>query len=210
MDLWMVWRRHLMLWLVPLIALVLGITSLGIYRASFAGRKESMDSLAEKAEAKWHALQEQRSQVESFLVRVETQKKSIDAVYNERFATESERFTRFLREVRELARMAGLDPSSFSYPNQVLESEGLVKRNVTFSISGSYEDLRRFVNFLELSDQFVTLEEISIAGQGQLDLRFSISTLFVLKDPERLDLSSLQNPERRTVRVGSGAGEEEK
>lgn len=202
---WMAWRRHLLLWLLPAIVLGLGINLLVVYQASFAGRKQSMDDLATQAAQKLETLKTQRAAVEAFLGRVDAQKAAIDTVYGERFSTESVRFTSFLREVRELARQSGLDPQSFNYPKTELQEEGLVKRNVTFSITGGYEDLRRFINFLELSDQFITLEEIGVASEGQLDLRFSISTLFVAQDTESVPLSALTDPSRREVQVPQGA-----
>ena len=188
----LVWRRHLALWLTPLLALALGIAMLVIYRGSFAGRDERLATLAGEAAAKLEALQAQRRAVEGFAGRVARQEQAIDDMYGKQFATESERFTRFLREIRELARQAGLDPQAFSYPQKVLDEEGLVKRTVDFSVEGDYDELRRFINFLELSDQFVTIEQIAMGGEGRLALRFSLSTIFVLEDPENVALAGLR------------------
>jgi Tfp pilus assembly protein PilO len=204
----MVWQRHLALWLVPLLALALGIALLVVYRGSFAGRDERMATLADEAASKLEALQAQRRAVDGFVARVGSQEQAIGDMYGKQFATESERFTRFLREIRELARQAGLDPQSFNYPQTVLQDEGLVKRTVDFSVEGGYDELRRFINFLELSDQFVTIEQIAMAGEGRLALRFSLSTIFVLEDPERVELAGVRPDDRQDA--PAAAAEEQK
>jgi Tfp pilus assembly protein PilO len=204
----MVWRRHLALWLIPLLALALGVAMLMVYRTSFAGRDERMATLAGEAAGKLEALQAQRRAVEGFVGRVASQEQAIDDMYGKQFATESERFTRFLREIRELARQAGLDPQSFNYPQTVLQEEGLVKRTVDFSVEGGYDELRRFINFLELSDQFVTIEQIAMSGEGRLALRFSLSTIFVLEDPENVELTGLRTSGGQDE--PAGAAEEQK
>lgn len=204
----MVWRRHLALWLTPLLALALGVAMLVIYRGSFAGRDERMATLAAEASSKLEALQAQRRAVDAFVGRVASQEQAIGDMYGKQFATESERFTRFLRETRELARQAGLDPQAFGYPQQVLEEEGLVKRKVDFSVEGGYDDLRRFINFLELSDQFVTIEQIAMSGDSRLALRFSLSTIFVLEDPEDVELAGLRAAGDQSEPAGAAAVEE--
>ena len=104
-------------------------------------------------------------------------------LYDERFSTRSERLTRFTAEVKSLARKAGLNPRSLSYPEQAIESYGLVKRSSIFAVQGTYQELRQFLNLMELSDSFLTLESISLSEaneeQGpELRMSLKISTLF--------------------------------
>jgi hypothetical protein len=88
-------------------------------------------------------------------------------------------------EIRELARRAGLEPAAMSYPTEEVEEYGLVKRYFTFGVSGTYVELRQFINLLELTPSFVVLEQVTLSGgtQGEeLSIRLSLSTLFVEED----------------------------
>ena len=89
-----------------------------------------------------------------------------------------------IREVKELASNSGLQPAeSISYPEESIEDYGLTKRSLVFSVQGSYAQLRRFINLLELSETFVVLEQINVSGVSpNLTVSLRISTLFSGKD----------------------------
>jgi len=92
-----------------------------------------------------------------------------------------------IAEVKDLARRAGLEPKSISYPSQAVAEFDLSIRYMVFSVTGSYSQLRRLINFLELSDMFLVLNEISLGGHGNgEDLRISLrlSTVFSSKQLE--------------------------
>ncbi len=182
------WTRNLWIWLLPMVVLGVALLLLLVYQTSFASRRASLESIASRATTRLESMQKDRQDMELFLVQVEHQRKSIEAIYADHFATEAERFTRLLREVRNLARQAGLQPNAFSYPKQVLTGEGLVRRSITFSVTGNYEQVRRLINFFELTEQFVTLEDIQLSGDGGADrlaIRLSFSTLFMASDEDQ-------------------------
>jgi Tfp pilus assembly protein PilO len=183
------WTRNLWIWLLPLIVLALNLLLWGVYETSFESRRESLESISARAGARLERLQEQSREMELFLSQVDQQKQAIAAIYTDHFATEAERFTALLREVRGLARQAGLQPDSFNYPKLMIDGEGLIRRSVSFSVTGTYEQVRRLINFFELSDQFITLEDIELsggdAGTDRLGIRLSFSTLFVATDEDQ-------------------------
>lgn len=181
------WSRNLWIWLLPVLLLAINLLLFMVYQTSFAKRRESLESISERAGVRLVSLKDYRGDLQSFVEQFEKQKLAIESIYSQHFATEAERFTGLLREVRQLARQAGLSPDTFSYPKVDLEDEGLVRRNVTFSVTGNYEQVRRLINFLELSDQFITLEEIELSGDSgndRLSIRLSLSSLFVASDEE--------------------------
>ena len=54
-------------------------------------------------------------------------------------------------------------------------------------MDGTYLELRKFINLLELSDSFLTLEEVTLAGETrgegpELNIRLSLSTLFASEE----------------------------
>ncbi len=132
------------------------------------------------------SLREERAQLASAVEEAGENRERIDDLYENRLSTERQRLTRLIAEVKSLARRAGLDPTVISYPEESLEQYDLVKRSIVFAVKGTYQELRRFVNFLELSDYFLTLEEVQLAdsgAQGQsLRINLKISTLFAKLD----------------------------
>ena len=56
------------------------------------------------------------------------------------------------------------------------------RRTITFSVDGSYAQLRQLINFLELSDTFFILDQIALRGNEvegtPLRISLSLSTLF--------------------------------
>lgn len=176
-----IWRERSWRWLIPLAFLVLNLLAFGIYRARFAGGVEQLEAQYAADAAALAQLQESRVRAGELMQRAERQQAEIDQLYEVRFATEDERFTDLLREVRQLARSAGLDPGSYSYPETELSDFSLVQRNVNFPVEGTYEQLRTFLNLLELSDQFVTLTQVSLSSSSNsrtLGVRLSLITYF--------------------------------
>ena len=110
--------------------------------------------------------------------------------YGEWLTGEDVRLTKVIAEVKDLARRASVEPSVINYPEEQLEEQGLVKRSLVFSVDGTYMALRRFINFLEVTDLFLVLDEVRLSegGDSGFSLRISlkISTYFVEDDVEAL------------------------
>jgi hypothetical protein len=128
-------------------------------------------------------LEQQRTVLERRLQRARAAETAVQRLYADRFSTRSERLTRVMKEVRTLARQAGLNPKSISYPQQDIEDYGLVKRSFVFQVGGTYAELRQFLNLLELTDSFLTLEAVTLSEESgdegpELQMNLTLSTLF--------------------------------
>jgi DNA repair exonuclease SbcCD ATPase subunit len=124
-----------------------------------------------------------RHQVDQILENQER----IRVLYEERLSTHSQRLTQSIAELRQLARQAGLVPDRVSYPEQSLGDFGLIQKSFVFSVSGSYAELRRLINTLELTESFLTLEEIRLGGGSEgeeLRISLRLSTLFTNETDE--------------------------
>lgn len=175
------WRRNLPLWAIPLGFCLLNLLGLAIYRFSYSGEVERLVDRRQQGEKTLAALRTESEEIDVFLVRVEAQDAAVERLYSEHFKSPAERLTDVFGEARRLARNAGLHPTSFSYPQQTLEGrDGLVLQNIRFGVQGSYRQMRTFINFLELTDHFLTLNSISLseAGPDLLSLQFQLSTVF--------------------------------
>ncbi len=207
------WRRSLTLWGLPFIFCLLNLLVLGFYFSFYAGEVERLEQRNEVAESDLAELSRRSAEIEAKLAHIETQRRNIQALHRERFQTEAERFTRAIQEVKELARDAGLNPTSFSYPQRVLPEEGLIERQIQFSVDGTYRQMRTFINFLELTDQFLTLNSVSLTegGPDRLRIRLQLSTVFAIdtgRDGPAFRASDRDTPDRDTPDGDAPAGPE--
>ena len=178
-----IWRRHLRGWLPPLLVFVLALSALLYYHLVFAGEARAGGRQLERRASEVARLSEQRQRTETLVEGLRTNQQRIQEFRGRRLATEAERLTQVIAEVKELARRAGVEPSSVRYPEERLRDVGLSRRSIVFSVDGDYGGLRRFINFLELSDLFLTLEEVNLSGRSgessKLRISLQVSTLFL-------------------------------
>lgn len=175
-----IWRRRLAVWVPALVFFLANLALFSAYRLVYAGRIESLRGTLEQREERLGELQGRSEALTGLVARARTSRLGVNELYRDRLSTERGRFTAVTAEIRDLARRAGLEPTAMSYPTEEIEDYGLVKRYFTFNVQGTYVELRRFVNFLELTPSFVTLEEVSLSGgEGpQLGIRLRLSTMF--------------------------------
>ncbi len=172
------WRRTIWLWGLPFAFCVLNLLVFAFYHSFYAGEVERLDALYQQGKDNLAALNAEGRQIEIFLARIDRQEENIEALYADHFQTQSERFLRSIREVEKLAVDAGLEPASWAYPQD--RSSDLVRRQIMFSVQGTYQELRTFINLLELTDQFLTLDSVTLAegGPNTLGIQLVLSTVF--------------------------------
>lgn len=176
--------RRFWLWVPPLVFLLANLTAFLIYQAIFADEAAVVQSRLSDAQAQLEELEEQRDLLEGYLRRVEGTRQGLTQIYSAQLAPEEDRLTAILREVRHLARQANLEPQSTTYPKEELEDYGLARRSFVFTVQGTYFDLRKLINSLELSEYFLTLEDVALSevgggrAGGQLTISLRLSTLF--------------------------------
>ena len=184
------WRGRAKLWAPALAFFLLAAGALGVYRLRFAGEAEASEGALLRGRRALAALEADRETLERDLDRIRANHEALAAFYGERLAPESERLTRMIAEVKDLASRAGMMPQAISYPDEQIESFGLNRRGFVFGVEGGYSDLRRLLNMLELSESFLTLEEVTLRGGergGALHIALRLSTLFADEDADPLD-----------------------
>ena len=152
-----------------------------------AGEARAGGRRIERQRSEVKSLTQERRRNERLVARLRDNQKRIEEFRGRRLATEAERLTELIAEVKELARRAEVEPSSVRYPEESLQGVGLIRRSIVFSVDGDYGGLRRFINCLELSDLFLTLEEVNLSGRSgressKLRISLQVSTLFVDED----------------------------
>ncbi|HEX3128628.1 MAG TPA: hypothetical protein VH394_14950 [Thermoanaerobaculia bacterium] len=178
-----IWRQRLWIWLPALLFFLANAVAFSVYRFGYAGQVQSLESDMESVREQLKPLEQKRIVLERRLQRARAAETEVQNLYSDRFSTRSQRLTRIMNEVKTLARQAGLNPKSISYPQQEIEDYGLVKRSFIFSVGGTYAEFRQFLNLLELTDSFLTLEAVTLSEEGgdegpELQMNLTLSTLF--------------------------------
>jgi len=176
-----IWRQRLWIWVPALVFFLANAGAFAVYKLGYAGRVKSLEETLEDQGRRLKDLTDRRRQMEGMLAGVRTNEQQVVQLYAERLSTRSRRLTGITAEVKDLAKKSGLVPKALSYPEEDIEKFGLIKRSFVFSVEGTYADLRKFINLLEVSRSFISLDEVQVAGSTvgpELRIDLSLSTLF--------------------------------
>lgn len=188
------WRRHLWIWVLPLGFCLVNLFGILVYRYAFAGKVETLEQQYQASADRLAERQSERQLIDTFLGKVETHQEGVRGLYSDHFQTERQRFTRVVQDIKTLARQAGLRPDAFSYPRKGLADLELVERSIKFTVTGTYDQLRRFINFLELSDHFVALNSVTLGESGgnqsvpTLRINLVLTTVFATREAENAEV----------------------
>ncbi|HXU45790.1 MAG TPA: hypothetical protein VN783_09700 [Thermoanaerobaculia bacterium] len=179
----LVWRERLWLWLPALLFFLANVAAFGVYRLGYSSRVAALEKSLEGERRQLDEATRGQREIATRVALASASRSGIRDLYQDRFSTRKRRLTLITAEVKELAKKAGLDPRSISYPEEKIADFGLVRRSFNFAAGGSYEGLRRFLNLLEISDSFLVLESMNVdeqRDQSQAELRvdLKLSTLF--------------------------------
>ncbi|HYC62923.1 MAG TPA: hypothetical protein VEK79_25515 [Thermoanaerobaculia bacterium] len=192
----MIWREKRILLII--LALVLAANALFFftYRVQYQTRLDTLDARLDQVQSELDRTRAARIRAEQTLKSYRKVENDVLMVFNEHWATQPERFTKLFTEVTRLAMASSLEPSSYSFAKgearQVSgggrgkETLGANEVSISFGVSGTYEQIRRLINLLELSRQFVIIEGINLAAfeGNSLTLDLRLKTIFRDEQPK--------------------------
>jgi Tfp pilus assembly protein PilO len=187
----MIWREKRVL-LIILGALLLANTVFFFtYRVQYQSRLDDLDKRMEIVEGELEQARRARMTSEATLRSYRQVENDVAEIFTEQWSTERERLTRMIVEVKRLAVASGLVPPTYSYTHTGVKRAvagsrarksdvGAKEVAIAFVVQGSYEQVRRLINLLELSRQFVIIERIGLnsADDRTLTLNLGLKTLF--------------------------------
>ena len=180
------WWERRWVWLPAAIFVLVGVALLVGYELAFAGRLGLQAGALESRRDELQEVTARRRETEALVQRARSTRAAIDELYDERLGSEAERLTAVMLEVKHLAQQAGLSGiEAINYGDEAVIEMPLVKKSITFGAGGGYEQLRAFINLLELSPSFMSLDEIRVAGDapgGRLRVQVRLSTMFLDED----------------------------
>jgi len=175
-----------------IIILVLGVwlaADLGVFFLVNLPRGEQVTSLKEASTLFERQLVERKRRVERLRAeyqRVMDGRRTLKTFYDEVLSTKRERMTPVQSEVRQIASKFNINPEMVSYSRHIYEEDQIVKFSAVLPLNGSYENLRAFINAVENSENFLTIEAVNLSdskeGGVMLSLNITLSTYFF--DPD--------------------------
>jgi hypothetical protein len=189
----MIWREKRVLLIVLGVLLLANTIFFFTYRVQYVSRLEDLDARKEQTQAQLEQARHARLTAEQQLAAYKKVQNDLQVLYNERWSTPVQRLTALIDEVKKLAAASHLEPPSYSFSNSETKNStasgtrgsiGTTTVEIAFTVQGTYEQVRRLINLLELSDQFVIIDGISLATNGAtandktLNLSIRLKTLF--------------------------------
>jgi Tfp pilus assembly protein PilO len=127
---------------------------------SAKSRRLQMDQLAAELKRKTHDVEPLRGMDK----KVALAKTQIPQFYSDRFAAQD---SDLARELGKLAAESGVKIQQAKYKQEDSESAGIiVPVAIQGNFSGDYLQLVRFINTLERSKLFITVDSVDLAGEG--------------------------------------------
>ncbi len=152
-------------------------------------------------------LSERQKQVETheaFRQAVEQAESDLRDLREGILSTRNQRLVEVEEELERLCREFGIDLNSVGFDNDLMLDEELDRFVMNVPLEGNYASLRKFLQAVEKSDEFLVVERVSLArgkeGGRTLSLSINLATYFVA--PEDV-LARKRAMERRRGRRGS-------
>jgi Tfp pilus assembly protein PilO len=150
---------------------IVDIVAAGILFSPLVGsadsRREQIRQLTAEFARKTHDVQP----LHDMPKKMNVAKGQIDDFYKDRFAQKDSELT---TELGKLAAENGIRIQQAKYTEEDPETSGIVPVAIEGSFSGDYLQLVRFINTLERSKMFFTVDSVDLAGEGTGDVRLQI------------------------------------
>lgn len=179
----MIWREKKWL-LVSLGAFLLAnLLYFVTYRIRYEERVADLDRRLEEAQDQLQKARSERAAAEQELLAYQDAVKDIEVVYADWWSTAERRLAPLIVEIRQLAARSDLRLRAINYDHTQQKSElGASFFGISFAVQGSYAQIRRLINLIEISRQFVVIDEISLsgdpAGSNPTQMNLRLKTLF--------------------------------
>jgi hypothetical protein len=191
----MIWREKRILLIILGVLLLANALFFFTYRVQYVSRLQDLDARKEQAQARLQEARRARIAAGQQLASYKKVQDDLQVLYNERWATPMQRLTALIDEVKKLSAASHLEPPSYVFTNSetkapttgtgtsIKGSVGTTTVGITYTVQGTYEQIRRLINLLELSDQFVIIDGINLVSSGEaadksLTLNIRLKTLF--------------------------------
>jgi Tfp pilus assembly protein PilO len=104
-------------------------------------------------------------------------------------------------EVTKMVREFGIASDRVQYENPAVDDDKLERFGIVVPLTGGYSNLRRFIQAVESSDNFLVIERVAL-GTGKsadvVELNITLATYFIAPDTNPEDYGKKQAPAARS------------
>lgn len=185
------WRRLLAVWL-PAVGLCLVTAIFYVWQTSESGgRRAQIRSQIEELEREIARLDGLRLATASDRESVAEINRQFELLNDNVFGDLEQRLTRILRAVGSATREAGLLPGSFTYTATEDQTTGFIRFGVRFSVDAEYPQLRKLLAALQVSPEFLVVENLNLSGDEdpvsrELSISVTVATFLAEADERQL------------------------
>ena len=189
----MIWREKRILLIILGLLLAANTMFFFTYRVQYQSRLDTLDERLAQVESDLEQARTARIRAEQTLQSYKKVENDVLEVFNEHWSTQPERFTKLFAEVTRLAMASSLVPASYSFKRGEAKriSAGGPRQNlganevgISFGVEGTYDQVRRLINLLELSRQFVIIERISLSATEAQVLKLNLQLKTIFRDEQ--------------------------
>lgn len=181
----MIWREKRILLLI-LAALLAGNTIFFFtYRVQYENRLRELDARRDAIRGELETAKRARLSAEQQLAGYRKVEKDVRQIYDGEWSTQAQRLTSFISEVMRLGAASQLVPKSYAFTGNTSKANKTAGAYATevgmaFTVEGTYQQVRRLINLMEVSDQFVIIDQIGLTSENgeKLTMTIRVKTLF--------------------------------
>jgi len=184
----MIWREKRTLLIVLGLLLAANTAFFFTYRVQYQNRLDDLDVRLAAAEDSLAAARAARLTAERQVQGYRKTEQDVAQVLDTHWSTQTRRFTALVAEVKRLAIASSLTPAAYVFDRADATTKssgrkdtvGATEVGMSFTVEGTYQQVRRLINLLELSQQFVIIDRIQLtaATGDKLTLNLHLKTLF--------------------------------
>ncbi len=177
------WLRLWFAWAIPTALIVVNAIWLFGVRGAVLGRGPLLAKQRASLATEVAALAGQRDALSAAQGSLDSLQRGLGDLRQQQLGSMRERLVSFLVDIAQRLQAAGLKPERIQYSVQPDKKSGLVHFAATFSVTGTYEEIRRCVNLLEGSPHFVIVERLKLRGDDSaasldVSVQLTVSTFF--------------------------------
>jgi hypothetical protein len=184
----MIWKENRIFLGILAVLFAANVFFFFTYRVQYETRLKDAEARMHAGESALLKARQARVAAEQQLASYGKVQAALQNLYEQRWSTETQRLTAMILEIKRLNAAAGMSPPSYAFTQAIKEKEkaragaiGTTTVGITFSVQGDYQQIRRLINLLELSEQFVIIDSITLAGSAsdpKLTLNLQLKTVF--------------------------------
>lgn len=168
----MIWREKRIPLAILGVFLLANAVFFFTYRVQYENRLQGLEADKQAAEQRLAGVRADRAKTEAQIAAYRKAQGDLNVIYNEKWSTEAERLTALINEVKHLEQASQLIGRSHAFGKSEKDAKatpglGTDVVTIAFNVQGTYAQVRRLINLLELSDQFVIIDAIALTGTNE-------------------------------------------